>query len=439
MIISCEKCHTRFKLNESRIKPSGTRLRCSKCQHTFELKPPLPPAQDPANTQTAAAADSPTDPRAQADASFPGLSEADRVDRAVLDALFGTGESEGADSDSGSLAGRADDLFGADDALSAGAPGSNEASGADSLPTRERSEDFDWDHLSFTEERLPGSEDAPGKSEPKPFAQSEESPLELMTDRGAITPGKNLHPWPVQPAQAPPLSTEISLDLDRGPAKTGGRRSEPREAEEPLRGHEIAIEAAPKRVERQAPAKPERGATPVLGALPFGRPGNRAPRAVLALPKIPTLVAACILGIAVATTSTLTIYAPLRSGRSDLRVVGNARPEAKLSLGDLRGRTVQRTSGRPLYIVTGKARWSAPPGGSFTLEGVLVAPDGLVLQRRPARIGPPPGDTEIRFADPLRFTALENLPDAGETPFTIFFTPEPGWRAEVRFEIRAGR
>lgn len=35
MIIQCEKCRTRFKLDDSRITDSGVRVRCSRCSHTF--------------------------------------------------------------------------------------------------------------------------------------------------------------------------------------------------------------------------------------------------------------------------------------------------------------------------------------------------------------------------------------------------------------------
>jgi len=35
MIIQCEKCKTRFKLDDSRVTASGVRVRCSRCNHTF--------------------------------------------------------------------------------------------------------------------------------------------------------------------------------------------------------------------------------------------------------------------------------------------------------------------------------------------------------------------------------------------------------------------
>jgi predicted Zn finger-like uncharacterized protein len=38
MIIQCEQCKTRFKLDDSRVKDTGVKVRCSKCKHTFIVK-----------------------------------------------------------------------------------------------------------------------------------------------------------------------------------------------------------------------------------------------------------------------------------------------------------------------------------------------------------------------------------------------------------------
>jgi len=38
MVIQCEKCKTRFKLDDSRITESGVRVRCSRCSHTFVVR-----------------------------------------------------------------------------------------------------------------------------------------------------------------------------------------------------------------------------------------------------------------------------------------------------------------------------------------------------------------------------------------------------------------
>ena len=40
MIIDCESCHTRFRLDEARIPATGAKVRCSRCKHAFFLPKP---------------------------------------------------------------------------------------------------------------------------------------------------------------------------------------------------------------------------------------------------------------------------------------------------------------------------------------------------------------------------------------------------------------
>lgn len=40
LILTCEKCETRFRLDESRLPAKGARVRCSRCKHAFLVKPP---------------------------------------------------------------------------------------------------------------------------------------------------------------------------------------------------------------------------------------------------------------------------------------------------------------------------------------------------------------------------------------------------------------
>ncbi|MFO7883217.1 MAG: zinc-ribbon domain-containing protein [Desulfobacteraceae bacterium] len=48
MIITCEKCGTKFNLDESLLKQEGSKVRCSQCRHIFISYPPL--AQKPRET-----------------------------------------------------------------------------------------------------------------------------------------------------------------------------------------------------------------------------------------------------------------------------------------------------------------------------------------------------------------------------------------------------
>lgn len=40
MILTCERCDTRFRLDESRLPAKGARVRCSRCKHAFFVRPP---------------------------------------------------------------------------------------------------------------------------------------------------------------------------------------------------------------------------------------------------------------------------------------------------------------------------------------------------------------------------------------------------------------
>ena len=39
MIIECEKCHTKFNLDENLLKKTGSKVRCSMCRHVFTAFP----------------------------------------------------------------------------------------------------------------------------------------------------------------------------------------------------------------------------------------------------------------------------------------------------------------------------------------------------------------------------------------------------------------
>ena len=42
MIIECDNCSTRFRLDEDRVKSGGVKIRCTKCQNVFIVAPPAP-------------------------------------------------------------------------------------------------------------------------------------------------------------------------------------------------------------------------------------------------------------------------------------------------------------------------------------------------------------------------------------------------------------
>jgi len=56
MVIQCEKCDTRFRLPDDRLKPEGVKVRCSHCKEVFTVYPP----SDEAPVETSAPAPAPT-------------------------------------------------------------------------------------------------------------------------------------------------------------------------------------------------------------------------------------------------------------------------------------------------------------------------------------------------------------------------------------------
>lgn len=46
MIVECPQCGTRYNLPEDKISPDGSQVRCSKCEHVFDVYPPSPPESD---------------------------------------------------------------------------------------------------------------------------------------------------------------------------------------------------------------------------------------------------------------------------------------------------------------------------------------------------------------------------------------------------------
>ena len=52
MIVECEKCSSRFKLDETLIKEAGSKVRCSVCRNIFMVLPPEEDEIDPAMEET---------------------------------------------------------------------------------------------------------------------------------------------------------------------------------------------------------------------------------------------------------------------------------------------------------------------------------------------------------------------------------------------------
>lgn len=50
MLITCENCHTKYKLDDSRLPAGGRKVRCTKCLNTWFVASSMPPEQTPADS-----------------------------------------------------------------------------------------------------------------------------------------------------------------------------------------------------------------------------------------------------------------------------------------------------------------------------------------------------------------------------------------------------
>jgi predicted Zn finger-like uncharacterized protein len=79
MIITCEECTTRFKLDDARIPAKGAKVRCSKCKHAFFVKPPTSAGDPVENAVSQAISADEADPQ---EASQSGTQRLDSQDAA---------------------------------------------------------------------------------------------------------------------------------------------------------------------------------------------------------------------------------------------------------------------------------------------------------------------------------------------------------------------
>lgn len=63
MILTCEKCDTRFRLDESRLPAKGARVRCSRCKHSFFVRAPGVSEKEAIDAVAAEAARAATSPK----------------------------------------------------------------------------------------------------------------------------------------------------------------------------------------------------------------------------------------------------------------------------------------------------------------------------------------------------------------------------------------
>ena len=154
MIITCKQCATDYYLDEDRIKPSGSKVKCSKCQNLFIAFPPSKSDAGPSTEATQASEKQPAD-----------------VDIPTSPIASSLAESE--DSDMPDLAAGLDELLGADSGSDASlAQLDEEIAAADEI------EDQEMHDLTDELDKILGSDEIADQ----PVEKASEAPIEKMIE-----------------------------------------------------------------------------------------------------------------------------------------------------------------------------------------------------------------------------------------------------------------
>jgi predicted Zn finger-like uncharacterized protein len=355
VVVSCQKCRTRFQLDEARIPAKGVRVRCSKCKHAFFVAPPAS-HDDTIHglAREAAAQGRPSKPHIEASVDLPPVSSGGEPED---DWEFNIDPPGGA---------------------SAGSPRSREdfddrtpppAEITDSEPTEQESVEsfFELDGLSD-----PG----PERGNEAPARPAAPSAAPAAAARTSSPPAKERKKAP------PPIAPEQEVDFqDLGNPETWdfGVPEKPRPAEK-----------APKTSRKAARAAAEEPPAAV-------HPPSEAPR-----------VPASALGALAGGAGWLLAIALFGFGLYGTLAAGRARqPElppiqvGSLELADVRVRHIENLHAGPLVVVTGELRnpGAAPVQGTAARVRVTGA-RGEVLDAQPAWLGVLLSPAELRQADP---------------------------------------
>jgi pilus assembly protein FimV len=198
MIVMCEGCETSFNVDDRMIRPTGSKVRCSKCRHVFMAYP----AAAAADTEEPLTLQDELSP-ATAPGETAGLNEID----SQLDALFGEKASTEGQAAS---AGHEPELLNVDDLLAEDAPA------ADPLAAEKLGDDSGLDlDLGLSLEEDSGKEEQAAKASPQaaagaPAASAGEPSIDFSMD---LEPSVET---PAEPSLPSLEEMEISLDdLDK--------------------------------------------------------------------------------------------------------------------------------------------------------------------------------------------------------------------------------
>ncbi len=427
MVIQCEKCDTRFRLPDEKLKPEGVKVRCSHCKEVFTVYPPS--ADAPAAEEFDFADASGGEPSGQ-DEDFGDFAAETPSSESASGFDFDSAFSEGADeSDLGFDAPPAAGEAGGDDFSFGG----GDASGGDEFDMEE-SAGAEASDFSFDFDQAPASQaPAPGTSE---FSFEEES-------WGGDSPGTT-----GGGGAAPGIDTDFGFD-EEPPSSQPPVGSEFKFTELPGGG---AAAASPS----YAPSMPQAGpadldfpsdnedfADSVPG--PPAAPKKSSSSGVLTV----CLFLLLILGGAAA-------FFFWKQGQLPVvdqllrQLTGGGLAAAPAGRVDLEGLEYLVVSGGPsgdLFVIRGRAVNRFPEARSaIQVKGALFNAQGQVIRQQTVYCGNPLDDAALRS---LPFTKVQeamnnqfgealsnlNVPSGKSISFTIAFNGVPAGLAEYTVEV----
>jgi predicted Zn finger-like uncharacterized protein len=427
VIIVCEKCGTRFQLDDGRVPVEGAKVRCSRCKHAFFVQPAdVEGASDHEAAESLACAtaagataehsqvlgDEPHEEHTGAIGDEPGDERTQMLDWQAADASahepFATGPNEE----------ESDWQFNED-------------------PPRAEPEPDPV--LLGTEPPLPPpAEDADPMSE---FLETDaQSKPEL--DTTSLADLGSPEDWdllgdaePQEPAAASREVDAASQEVDPASREFEAAGEKSVAEEEPA----VAAAAEPAEIAQPTPSAPPVAAGRELAAEPVPLQGRGA--------SMPLRILAAGAWFAVAALLFLTARAGLVPPAPAPSPAGAAGDVAGLLADGVRGHVVENAVGGPLFVVSGRLRNPAaephPPGALLRVR--LLDADGEPLSGALAIVAPAPPEEHLRLAAPEWLAAdqreagsvLARMPLApGESVrFVAFFTELPSEARGFRFEV----
>ena len=404
MIVTCENCNTKFNLDETLIKETGSKVRCSKCRHIFTVyrptqsEEPGPQAQSEKETfleEPGAAGPAPEEKAEEEELGLEG---------------FGLEEGPAAEGEEGEKEGVEEKV---EEEVSLEGLGLEEEGAAGPAP-EEKAEEEELGLEGFGLEEGPAAEGEEGEKEAVEEKVEEEVSLEeLGLEEEA-------------PIEEGPRITEKGEEPPTEPA-VGGK---PAESEEPV-AEPPAEETIPPPISEKKPPEGKRISTPFLVLLIFVFVIGGAYGAYTVLKsfdiKIPFL-------------ESLT-------GAPESETIDPGNMHIALLEDQVSGRFADNKTAGRLFVIRGKVRNDYPaPRNFIKVKGALYLKDGKMARHQIAYCGNILSDTELETSDAAAIIKkLKNkagdkksnfrVPPGKVLPFMVVFSDLPQDLKEFTVEV----